>query len=190
MQHPHKKIPKSVLKLILKEFIKEGFDYDDMQEIYASSKMDKMDSILKKFGLSTYDYEDYGFYAELFMENVSGETINEDLIIPQLKKFNIYFAVSVKKWVDEKWELPMNSFSKKFIQDMLYNGDMSYYDGTMYEDDVNDTETNDWDITSIEEDGIVESKKTEKIIRENRDMELARLMKMKKLIEQRINNLI
>jgi len=194
MERPHKNIPKSILRLILKELIKEGFDHDDMSEMYESNSiMDRLDSLVKKFGIEINEYEDYGFYSELFKENVhikgNEYHIDEELIIPQLKKFNVYFRVQSKKWFNESWELPIKSYGEEYVKEMIYNGDYSYYDGTMYDDDITDSETDDWNITDITQSGIVENTKTKKIIKENKDIiekELKELQKLKLIIDERI----
>lgn len=189
------KLPENILRLILKELIKEGFDKDDMFEIYeSSSNMIKIEYIIKKFGLSI-DYEDYGFYGQLFIQNIVKtsfkQTVKEGkLDIPKLKKFNVDFNVSVKKWIDEKWELVVESYHRDYIKEMIYNGDFSYYDGTMYDDDVTDSQTDDWDITNIEEiKSVSENTKTKKIIKENKETiknELKELQMLKLMIDERI----
>lgn len=57
-----KKLPESMLRMILSELIKEGLTYDDCETIYENNELDTIDTVLKKFGITEIDYEDYGFF--------------------------------------------------------------------------------------------------------------------------------
>ena len=184
-----RKLPESMLKMILSEMIKEGLTYDDCETIYESSDMDTIDTVLKKFGITDIDYEEYGFFAKLLMENDKSKSDN--LIIPKLKNYTIHFKTTVRKDVSEFWELPIKSYDKVYITDMVYNGDFSYYDGEMVDDDVVDSETTDWEITDVvlSDKEVNESRNKKNVLLENRNerqKELRELNKLKMIIEQRI----
>lgn len=184
-----RKLPESMLKMILSEMIKEGLTYDDCETIYESSDMYTIDTVLKKFGITDIDYEEYGFFAKLLMEN--DESKSDTLIIPKLKNYTIHFKTDVRKNVTEWWELPIKSYDKAYITDMVYNGDFSYYDGNMVDDDVTDSETTDWEISDVvlNDTQVNESINKKNILLENRgerQKELKELNKLKMIIEQRI----
>jgi hypothetical protein len=151
--------------------------------------MDTIDTVLKKFGITDIDYEEYGFFAKLLMENDKSKSDN--LIIPKLKNYTIHFKTTVRKDVSEFWELPIKSYDKVYITDMVYNGDFSYYDGEMVDDDVVDSETTDWEITDVvlSDKEVNESRNKKNVLLENRNerqKELRELNKLKMIIEQRI----
>jgi len=184
-----KKLPESMLRMILSEMIKEGLTYDDCETIYESHDMDTIDTVLKKFGITEIDYEDYGFFAMFLMENPNPE--NNELIIPKVKNFTIHFKTTVRKWINEFWELPIKSYNRNYVSDMVYNGDFSYYDGEMVDDDVSDSETTDWEISDIvlSDTQVNESRNKKNVLLENRSerqKELKELNKLKMVIEQRI----
>jgi hypothetical protein len=176
--------------MILQEFIKDGISFDDMEVVYEDTgTFDDIKTILKKFGFTDVDYEDIGFFAELFMLNE--DNIDGRLIIPKLKKFKLYFRVTGRKYYTERWVLDYNAYNKNFVNDMFNNGDLSYYDGDLIDEENTDNETDDWDMTSIEYVGDVvkESKKNNNVLLENRkerQNELKELQKLKMIIEQRI----
>jgi hypothetical protein len=184
-----KKLPESMLRMILSEMIKEGLTYDDCETIYESHDMDTIDTVLKKFGITEIDYEDYGFFAMLLIENPNPE--NNKLTIPKVKNYTIHFKTIVKKVINEFWELPIKSYNRNYVSDMVYNGDFSYYDGDMVDDDVSDSETIDWEISDIvlDDTQLNESRNKKNVLLENRNerqKELRELNKLKMIIEQRI----
>jgi hypothetical protein len=145
--------------------------------------------VLKKFGITEIDYEDYGFFAMLLIENPNPE--NNKLTIPKVKNYTIHFKTIVKKVINEFWELPIKSYNRNYVSDMVYNGDFSYYDGDMVDDDVSDSETIDWEISDIvlDDTQLNESRNKKNVLLENRNerqKELRELNKLKMIIEQRI----
>jgi polyhydroxyalkanoate synthesis regulator phasin len=188
-------IPENVLRLIIKEMVKEGFEPYYMESIYEdSSDLDKIESVLKKFGITDTDLHEFGFYAMLLMENYDEktETINSPLKIPKKFNVNVWFDVDLNKRIVEKCKLPLETYNtdKSFINDMIAAGDMSYHDGEFFDDDVIDTDFIDWNITDVSiERNLTESKKIKKIIKENNNSELIRLRKLKSQIQKRIDKL-
>ena len=188
-------LPESVLKLIIREMVKEDFDPRAMDSIYEDvSDLHRIESILKKFGIIVGDISEFGFYAMLLMNNFDVETneILSPLVIPKLFKVNVNFNVELKKRIEEIWVLPLDTYNlnESFINDMMSAGDMSYHDGEFYDDEVMDTDFIDWNITSIQERRIQESKKTKKLLKENKNLEIVRLQKLQRQIQKRINELI
>lgn len=186
-------LPQSMLKMILEQMVKEGLGTDDCEEIYeSSSSLDKIYSILKKFGITDIDYEDFGFFAELFIENPDFK--NSDLKVKKIKKYDVNFRVYVNRRVDEYYRLKINSYSRRFVRDMIDNGDYSYYDGELIDDDVVDSDTIDWNIENIELSDenskiVNEHYKYKNSLLENdkeRKKELKELKKLRMVIDNRI----
>lgn len=183
---PYKKIPESILKMILVQFIEEGITSDDMETIYQDTGV--VEFILKKFGFTDVAYEDFGFFAELFMLNV--DNIQGQLIIPKPKKFSLSFRVTGRKYYTEWWALDYTAYNIDFVNDMFNSGDLSYYDGDLVDEDTNDTEVDDWDLREIEEiTPKIRENKSKKPLFENRralNNELRELQKLKMVVEERI----
>ena len=189
LTQPYKTLPESILKMILQEFIKDGISFDDMETVYEDTgTFDDIKTILKKFGITDVDYEDIGFFAELFMLNE--DNIDGRLIIPKPKKFSLSFRVTGRKWFTEWYSLDYTAYSSDFVRDMFDNGDLSYYDGELVDEDTNDIEVDDWDLRDIEEvKPKIGENKSKRPLFENRralNNELRELQKLKMVIEERI----
>jgi len=166
-------IPEGVLKLIIKEMVNEGFEPDTMDSIYEdTSDLDRIDSVLKKFGITGTDLFEYGFYSELLALNYDEktETIKSPLDIPKRLKVDVWFDVDVRKRITEKYKLTLDTYNtdRSFINDMISAGDLSYYDGEFYDDDVIDSDTDDWNIVEVSVRDLKESRKKKNVITEGR----------------------
>jgi hypothetical protein len=189
LTQPYKTLPESILKMILQEFIKDGISFDDMETVYEDTgTFNDIKTILKKFGITDVDYEDIGFFAELFMLNENNT--DGQLTIPKPKKFNLSFRVTGRKWFTEWYSLDYTAYSSNFVRDMFNNGDLTYYDGELVDEDTNDTEVDDWELRDIEEVkpkiGENKSKKTLLESKERHNKELRELRKLKMVVEERI----
>jgi hypothetical protein len=189
LTQPYKTLPESILKMILQEFIKDGISFDDMETVYEDTgTFDDIKTILKKFGITDVDYEDIGFFAELFMLNE--DNIDGRLIIPKPKKFNLSFRVTGRKWFTEWYKLDYTAYNSNFVRDMYGHGDLSYYDGELVDEDTNDTEVDDWDLRDIEEvkPKIGENKSKKPLFESKKELnkELMELQKLKMVVEERI----
>jgi hypothetical protein len=190
LTQPYKTLPESILKMILQEFIKDGISFDDMETVYEDTgTFDDIKTILKKFGITDVDYEDIGFFAELFMLNGASQIENQ-LTIPKPKKFNLSFKVTGRKCFTEWYSLDYTAYSSDFVRDMFNNGDLSYYDGNLVDEDTNDTEVDDWELIDMEEvKPKIGENKLKKPLFENRralNNELRELQKLKMIVEERI----
>lgn len=189
LREPDKNIPESILKMILQELINEGLTYDDMMLVYGDAgSSEDIKSILKKFGFTDVEYEDIGFFAELFILNE--DNIDGQLIIPKPKKFSLSFRVTGRKYYTEWWALDYTAYNKDFVNDMFSSGDLSYYDGDLVDEENNDNETDDWELRDIEEiTPKIRENKSKKPLFENRralNNELRELQKLKMIVEERI----
>lgn len=117
---------------------------------------------------------------------------DEPLEIPTIKNYTVDFKVFVVRKVNDTWSLKIDSYDSSFIRDMISNGDYSYYDGNLIDDDVTDSETDDWNIEDVHETHNKyqrESKLGKNVLLENREKrqkELKDLNKLKMIIEERI----
>jgi hypothetical protein len=189
MTNPHKKYPERMLRLIIEELLKH-IDITYFENIYGVySGPDEIDDVLKKFGITNVDYEDYGFWAKLTIDN-EGKTEDQSLEIPTPKKYDIYIELDIRKNYTETWVQKCWSYDENTIDDMIRNdSDFDYYGGELYDDDVYDSEVTDWNIKKFEPSQIQESNKKKTPILENtgsKIREIKQLQKMKILIEERL----
>ncbi len=75
----------------------------------------------------------------------------EDIIIPKIKKYNVYYTVEVKEYKREFWKVPVMAYSEDEVNERL-GDDIEYWNGDNYDYDVTDSESYDTRVTDIEEE--------------------------------------
>lgn len=194
MQRFENELPKSVLKLIIREIDKEAteqnIDWTD-DEVYKSEVLDLIDSSIKKFGITNIDYESYGFFWKLYQENhnYNGEG---DIIVPKMMVFPVTITVDVRKSSTETYKHSIHTYDKEYVHSFIYddpNG-FDYYEGEYIDEDVYDSESGDWNISKVGKPiSLKEGKKVRRVITESDNKELQDLLTMQKAIEKRIKYL-
>jgi len=183
-------LPVGVLKLIIKEIDKQStednIDWAD-DEVYDDNILGLIESALKKFGITDFNWEDYGFFWKLYQDNhnFNGEG---DITVPKMMEFPVLITVDVKKFSTEKYLHHINTYDEKYVSSFIYNdpNGFDYYDGEFRDDDVYDSESGEWEINHIGTPRLVESKKPKKVLTESQNRELQDLLIMQKSIEKRI----
>jgi len=102
MQRFENELPKSVLKLIIKEIDKEVGESDiswTKDDVYESDILEIIDSSIKKFGITNIDWESYGFFWKLYQDNhnFDGEG---DIVVPKMMVFPVDITVKCSKICD------------------------------------------------------------------------------------------
>jgi hypothetical protein len=193
MQRPEKELPISILKLIIKEIDKEAIKVNidwTSDDVYGYKILELIDDALKKFGITNINYESYGFFWKLYQDNHNFDG-SGDITLPKLMSFPVLIKVNVTKYVVEEYEHKIETYSKDYVSSFIYddpNG-FDYYDGQFIDEDVYDSESGEWEIRSIGNGKLVESKKPKKVLTESQNRELQDLLIMKKTIEERIKTL-
>lgn len=136
----HKKLQKLDRDILL-DYIMSGGDPD-----YKFAEF-----LLKANNIPVWN-ETLGFFGELLRLN---ENLNsnkpEDIIIPKIKKYNVYYKVEVKEWKEEYWKVPVMAYSEDEINERL-GDDIEFWNGDNYDYHVSDSETLDVDVTDIVEE--------------------------------------
>lgn len=136
----HKKL-QELDRDILMDYIMSGGDPD---EKFA-------EFLLKANNIPVFP-ETIGFFRELLRLNENLDTNRpEDIIIPKIKKYNVYYKVEVKEWKEEFWTVPVMAYSEDEINDRL-GDDIEYWNGNNYDYHVSDSETLNVDVTDIVEE--------------------------------------
>jgi hypothetical protein len=192
MRRFENELPKSVLKLIIKEIDKEVGESNiswTKDDVYESVILDIIDSSIKKFGITDIDWESYGFFWKLYQENhnFDGEG---DITVPKMMVFPVNISVNVTKFTTEDWLHNVHTYDRDYVSSFIYDSEFDYYDGNYISENVYDSETGDWDIDNIGNPvSLKEGKKVRRVITESDNKELQDLLIMQKAIEKRINYL-
>ena len=194
MQRFENELPKSVLKLIIKEIDKEVGESNiswTKDDVYESDILEIIDSSIKKFGITNIDWESYGFFWKLYQENhnFDGEG---DIVVPKMMVFPVDITVNVVKYATEIWSHNIHTYDKEYVSSFIYYSPdgFDYYNGDYVGENVYDSETNDWDINEIKGPiSLKEGKKVRRVITESDNKELQDLLIMQKAIEERIKYL-
>jgi hypothetical protein len=192
MQRFENELPKSVLKLIIKEIDKEVSESDiswTNDDAYSKTITELIDNSIKKFGITNIDWESYGFFWKLYQDNhdFDGEG---DIVVPKMMVFPVDISVNVRKYMTESYLHNIHTYDKEYVNSFIYEGEFDYYEGKYMNENVYDTYTNDWEIESIGNPvSLKEGKKVRRVITESDNKELQDLLIMQKAIEERINYL-
>lgn len=192
MQRFENELPKSVLKLIIKEIDKEVSESDiswTNDDAYSKTITELIDNSIKKFGITNIDWESYGFFWKLYQDNhdFDGEG---DIVVPKMMVFPVDISVNVIKYVTENYLHNIHTYDKEYVNSFIYDSEFDYYEGKYMNENVYDTYTNDWEIESIGNPvSLKEGKKVRRVITESDNKELQDLLIMQKAIEERINYL-
>jgi hypothetical protein len=136
----HKKLQKLDRDILL-DYITSGGDPDD-----------KFAEFLLKANNILVFPETIGFFRELLRLNENLDANKpEDIIIPKIKKYNVYYKVEVKEWKEEYWKVPVMAYSEDEINERL-GDDIEFWNGDNYDYHVSDSETLDVDVTDIVEE--------------------------------------
>lgn len=192
MQRFENELPKSVLKLIIKEIDKEVSESDiswTNDDAYSKTITELIDNSIKKFGILDVEFEDYGFFWKLYQDNhnFDGEG---DIVVPKMMVFPVDISVNVRKYMTESYLHNIHTYDKEYVNSFIYEGEFDYYEGKYMNENVYDTYTNDWEIESIGNPvSLKEGKKVRRVITESDNKELQDLLIMQKAIEERIKYL-
>jgi len=192
MRRFENELPKSVLKLIIREIDKQANEENiswTSDEVYSETIKELIDDSIKKFGILDIEFEDYGFFWKLYQDNHNFEG-EGDIVVPKMMVFPVNISVNVTKFVTEDWIHNVHTYDRDYVHSFLYDSEFDYYEGKYMNDNVYDSETNDWEIESIGNPvSLKEGKKVRRVITESDNKELQDLLIMQKAIEERIKYL-
>jgi hypothetical protein len=185
-------LPKSVLKLIIREIDKQANEENiswTNDDAYSKTITELIDNSIKKFGILDVEFEDYGFFWKLYQDNhnFDGEG---DIVVPKMMVFPVDISVNVIKYVTENYLHNIHTYDKEYVNSFIYDSEFDYYEGKYMNENLYDSYTNDWEIGSIGNPvSLKEGKKVRRVITESDNKELQDLLIMQKAIEERINYL-
>jgi hypothetical protein len=185
-------LPKSILKLIIREIDKQANEENiswTNDDAYSETITELIDDSIKKFGILDVEFEDYGFFWKLYQDNHNFEG-EGDIVVPKMMVFPVNISVNVTKHTTEDWLHNIHTYDRDYVSSFIYDSEFDYYDGNYISENVYDSETGDWDIDNIGNPvSLKEGKKVRRVITESDNKELQDLLIMQKAIEERINYL-
>jgi len=136
----HKKL-QELDRDILMDYIMSGGDPD---EKFA-------EFLLKANNIPVWP-ETIGFFKELLRLNENLDTNKpEDIIIPKIKDFKVYYKVEQKQWRMDYWVVPVKAYSDDEVQERL-GDDIEYWNGDNYDYEITDSDTLDINVSDIVEE--------------------------------------
>jgi len=192
MRRFENELPKSVLKLIIREIDKQANEENiswTNDDAYSETITELIDDSIKKFGILDVEFEDYGFFWKLYQDNHNFEG-EGDIIVPKMMVFPVNISVNVTKHTTEDWLHNIHTYDRDYVSSFIYDSEFDYYDGNYISENVYDSEMSDLEISKIGNPvSLKEGKKVKRVITESDNKELQDLLIMQKAIEERINYL-
>jgi hypothetical protein len=192
MQRFENELPVTVLKMIIQEIDKEAdkqnidWTYDDA---YSQKIIKLIKNSVQKFGIINIEYESYGFFWKLYQENHNFDGTG-DIVVPKMIKFPIIINVNIVEHSLEKYVHNIFTYDKSYIDSFVGNNyNFEVYEGKLFDKDVYDVETGDFEIIHTGKPSLVESRKHKKVLTESENRELQNLLTIKRSIEKRIKDL-
>jgi hypothetical protein len=202
------RFPKKQLVFIANKLIEDGFEWDDIINIYQDTYYDNekiLKSIVTYFNESVVE-EDVQFFIK-FLEINSGllsrisngdKSIIEQLIIPQPKDYLVKYTSQGSCTYIEYYETLFSCYDKDWVIDSLNlqhnNGDWDVYSGVLKNTEYDNFESNDWEIDEIKEIGNTQESRNPRKLLENTEKLIPKLDKdtlvsLKFLIDKQLRNL-
>jgi len=192
-------VPDKILLKILRKIINDSGTKNisnfihDLEE--DEGMQDEINSMTKVFG-SKDKWIDIDYITSLIAMNFDQLKSGEDFKLerPELKKYDILFRVNLVEYKTDYWK---HRGHKYYSKDSAYamtrihsnNGNLDYWEGTLVDSDVHDSETNEISIDDISQ--INESIENKKPLSEGAFQTLSRhslndLFKIKQILENEI----
>ena len=162
-------VPDKVMFKMLKKVLDENGPYKNYRQFISDAEgntrfIEKVVASFKVFGANDL-YEDFDYVASLIELNfdkiIQEEFIN--LMKPEYGKYDIDFRVTLSEYKGETWRHRNNFYSEKtaeLITKLLeMEGEVAYWEGTLVDTDVYDSETSGVNIESIHYFGKVNENK-------------------------------
>jgi hypothetical protein len=147
----------------------------------------KFSKLLKYINMDDEDSVDFVYHLIDFnLNKIGNSSLNsENIIIPELKMFRMEYTVVTNRTDAEYWEDRRKGYSDKSIYWDHENGDWHVIDGTLVDAETRDNEIADYWFDSI----VPEQEQSIKEHVETNQQKVEKLLKMKKIIENKIKEL-
>jgi hypothetical protein len=153
----------------------------------VSDFSDKFSKLLKYINMDDDDSVDFVYHLIDFnLNKIENFNLNsENIIIPELKMFRMEYTVVTNRTDSEYWEDRRKGYSDKSIYWDYMMGYWHFNDGTLVDSETRDNEIADYWFDSI----VPEQEQSIKEHVETNQQKVEKLLKMKKIIENKIKEL-
>jgi hypothetical protein len=146
-------LPYKVLISILEE-VEERVENGeiDMETPFDSNNINELDSLMEYFGFKNMDVSDYSYILSLYKLNPNFRDL--PLEKPQLKKYNVRYAETVREWKTYYFDNEVESYlpiTKQEIYSLEESDMFFYYEGNVVHESVDESEITDTGIEFIKQ---------------------------------------
>ena len=146
-----------VLRLILSS-MHEKFEEDEVEiseyDTYAAEVITIIDDLLKYFSITDSNYEIWGFFIMLYLNNPDFNNPNVNIERPTLKNYEVTHNEEITLYKTVTYLSEVSSYiplTKSVLYDMGSISEYEYWDGRIINEDVYDSDVSSDDITDIKE---------------------------------------
>ena len=146
-----------VLRLILSS-MREKFEEESVEisehDAYAAEVITIIDDALKYFSITDTNYEIWGFFIMLYLNNPDFNNHNVNIERPTLKTYEVTHNEEASVYKSVTYLNVVSSYiplTKSVLYDMGSISEYEYWDGRIINEDVYDSDVSSDDITNIKE---------------------------------------
>lgn len=146
-----------VLRLILSS-MREKFEEESVEineyDAYAAEVITIIDEIVKYFSITDTNYEIWGFFIMLYLNNPDFNNPDVNIERPTLKNYEVTHDEEITLYKTVTYLNEVSSYiplTKSVLYDMGSISEYEYWDGRIVSEDVYDSEVSSDDITDIKE---------------------------------------
>jgi hypothetical protein len=146
-----------VLRLILSS-MREKFEEESVEinehDTYAAEVITIIDDALKYFSITDTNYEIWGFFIMLYLNNPDFNNPDVNIERPTLKNYEVTHDEEVNVYKTITYLSEISSYiplTKSVLYDMGSISEYEYWDGRIINEDTYDSDVSSDDITNIKE---------------------------------------
>ena len=136
----------------------EKFEEDEVEiseyDTYAAEVITIIDDILKYFSITDTNYEIWGFFIMLYLNNPDFNNPNVNIERPTLKNYEVTHNEEITLYKTVTYLSEVSSYiplTKSVLYDMGSISEYEYWDGRIVNEDTYDSEVSSDDITNIKQ---------------------------------------
>ena len=146
-----------VLRLILSS-MREKFEEESVEiseyDTYAAEVIGIIDEVVKYFSITDTNYEIWGFFIMLYLNNPDFNNPDVNIERPTLKNYEVTHNEEITVYKTVTYLNEISSYiplTKSVLYDMGSISEYEYWDGRIVNEDVYDSDVSSDDITGIKE---------------------------------------
>ena len=146
-----------VLRLILSS-MREKFEEEEVEinehDTYAAEVIGIIDEVVKYFSITDSNYEIWGFFIMLYLNNPDFNNPDVNIERPTLKNYEVTHNEEITVYKTVTYLSNVSSYiplTKSVLYDMGSISEYEYWDGDIINEDTYDSDVSSDDISSIKE---------------------------------------